>query len=151
MKIKDIFRQARPPKIKIVGGENLPPEKIKELEEQYRELLLNGRPPGMFREMVRGQLIDVGRNAPVVIEDSKTGTIAVPADFEGLVVHLASWDSMLLPEELQAVRDVLSKMIPMGLNQQHETRKQRAELEAENAHMKEHHPEDWQQQQGWRV
>lgn len=87
----------------------------------------------------------------MVIADDKLGTMMVPADFEGLMVLLASFDSILLPEELQAIRDTAGMMVPMGMSQQAGERARRAEIEAMNAHNREEHPEDYAASQGWRV
>lgn len=151
MAMRNPLKKKRMVKIRINNPNGLPPEKLKELEEQAQEVIMNGRPTGQFFNYIRQQLLNNGRTAPMVLADEKLGTMMVPAEFEGLMALMSSFDSLLLPEELHAVREAANMMVPMGLNQQTEERARREQVEAEHAHVREEHPEQWQQMQGWRV
>src|SRR4026209_171219 len=111
----DLFKRAveasrKPRIIEAAGVDGLAPERIKELEAQVIELRLNGREQGAFLQHVRRELLNSGHDAPLVIEDEATETTAIPASTEGLFVHVASWDSLLLDEELQALRNITAQM-----------------------------------------
>jgi len=147
--IRKVARSRNKPKVvEIRNVDGLTPERIAQLEAEVVEVRMNGRPQGAYLDTIRRQLLEAGRMAPVVIEDRKTETTTVPASFEGLVAHIASWDSLLLDEELRSVVNVVHNMVPMGLDLQPEVRRQREEIKANLEHMKDAHPETYAEQMG---
>lgn len=146
-----LFSKPDPAAVPTVVPDGLTPERVKELEAMVAEVRMNGRPIGLFLKSIRHELMEAGRGAPVVIEDGATGTTTIPADFDGLIVLIASWDSLLLDEELSALRVVVNQLVPAGLNQQHQTRMERAQEEAEMKHIETEHPEEWHDMQGIEV
>jgi hypothetical protein len=144
--------KARPKRhVAIKGLEDLPPDLRAALQAKADHLRMNGRPVGELSKQVGSEIMEAGRPWPRVLEDEATGTTTVPATFEGLLAIVASWDSLLLDEELQVLRNLTGSMVPAGLIQQEKARKRRAAQLAEEAHMREHHPEEWERGQGWMV
>jgi hypothetical protein len=137
--------------VAVRGLEGLPPDVRAALQAQADHLRMNGRSVGEFSKQVGKEVMESGAAWPRVLEDEATGTSTVPATFEGLLAIVASWDSLLLDEELQVLRNVTAAMVPAGLIQQDKTRRRRAEQKAHEAHMREHHPEEWTRSQGWMV
>lgn len=143
------LRKAKP--VQVTGTEGLSPERVAEIEAMAMKLRMEGRKRGQLSHDVGEEVKANGKPWPAVIEDFNLGTSTVPATYEGLLAMVTSWDSLLLDEELQAFRNVVDAMLPMGLMKQEAVRRLRAQQEAEWDHMREHHPDEWNQSQGWMV
>lgn len=141
----------RRPKVKVVGAEGLPASRVAELEAMAMKLRMEGRPTGQLYREVGQEVHSAGHAWPRVLEDEATGTTTVPATFEGLLAIISSWDSLLLDEELVVLRNLTEKMLPMGLMKQEAVRRHRARVAEAEQHMREHHPDEWRESQGWMV
>lgn len=133
--------------LRLVGLDGLAPEVKAALQERANHLRLHGRPHGELSREVGRQVMEQGRAWPKVLEDQRLGTTTVPANFEGLLAIVASWDSILLDEELAVLRNLTEAMVPVGVIYQDAIRKRMAQEE----HMREHHSEEWEDAQGWQV
>jgi len=147
----NLLDRVKAKKTKIVVPEGLTPEQTKELEAQAMDLRLHGRAAGQLYALVGQEVNEQGQGWPRVLENEKLGTLTVPATLEGLLALITTWDSKLLDEELVVVHNVVKVLMPMGLMDQRKVREERAVEKAEFEHMKEHHPEDYERAQGWRV
>lgn len=119
--------------------------------EEFHKLRMFGRPVGALTEHLRKQTLDADEPWPTVIRDEELGTLTVPSTYMGLMAAMATWDSLLLDEELVSVRNLAMNMMPMGVTYQTVRRKEMAEEKAEWDHMKEHHPDDFDHAQGGRA
>lgn len=137
--------------IVLRGADDLPPEVRAELQAKANQLRMTGRPVGVLSQAVGEEVRGAGRPWPRVLQDELTETSTVPATFEGLLALVSSWDSLLLDEELQILRDLTEVMLPAGLMTQDKMRQQRAAEKAGEEHLREHHPDEWDKYQGWRV
>lgn len=137
--------------VRVTGLDGLPADVRAALQAQANHLRMHGRPKGELYRRVGKEVMDAGRAWPKVLEDERLGTTTVPANFEGLLAMLCSWDSLLLDEELAVLRNLVNEMMPAGVIEQEQARRRLAAQRAEEAHMREHHPDEWDEGQGWRV
>lgn len=131
--------------------QGLTPERQQQIEALAYHIRMNGRRIGEFGQHVGEAVRAGGRPWPTVIEHPETGTTEVPAEYEGLLALVASYDSLLLDEELAELRAIVALLVPMGLNQQVHERRRIERERAHEEHMRENHPEEWEDSQGWMV
>lgn len=137
--------------IRVTGMDTLPPDVRAAMQARANHLRMHGRPHGELAKRVGEEVMAAGHAWPKVLEDERLGTTTVPATFEGLLAMVASWDSILLDEELQVLRNLTNEMMPAGTIAQDNIRRRRAQELAEQAHMREHHADERDAGQGWRV
>jgi hypothetical protein len=92
-----------------------------------------------------------GKGWPTVLEDNATHTTTVPQSYEGLLAFVCSWDSLLLDEELEGLKAVVDRLVPMGLKYQEPERQRRKARERMIEEIKTNQPERWDRMQGWKV